>query len=291
MEPKDKFGNPLYPRLFQKLQEMGKRLERCGYQEAKQKPNLFVKRWPNVVFFVDFRGTEEIPIWEDYAGLFYWKFAGPRMPLRVRQQMIKLESGRTADVPKRLATLILGEPEAEAADFVHPPDVDRRFTRSPGQRGPQRMRKEIARVPIVAPVAASARERRTPIATAMDAIQLGQWRLLAAKNALQGLGQLANGRGGIVPTDTQVRVALAAQEKAAFAAAEARAALEIARTVVVARDGGASDLDPTRMEADRVISLSQAIATEAEGIQAALEMVLVSRETHPQIGPSPPSGG
>lgn len=50
-------------------------MEKAGYRESKDKPNLFLKSTNECVFFADMRGTEIMPIWENTEPLFYWKLA------------------------------------------------------------------------------------------------------------------------------------------------------------------------------------------------------------------------
>lgn len=70
----DKFGNEIYSSTFKIMLENGNLLLKEGYKESRRKPNLFYKTIPGGLFFMDMRGTEEVPIWEDTNSLFYWKF-------------------------------------------------------------------------------------------------------------------------------------------------------------------------------------------------------------------------
>jgi len=75
MIPEDKFGNPIYPHIFKKLQNNAGILKKLGFHESKSKPNLFYKKNKNQVLisFADMRGTDIIPIWNDTRPLFYIK--------------------------------------------------------------------------------------------------------------------------------------------------------------------------------------------------------------------------
>src|SRR4030042_411413 len=76
MQPFDKFGNRIYPNIFNKLLEIGEQLLRVGYLESIKKPNLFYKKIEQeatILNFLDMRGTEEIKIWEEPVPLMYQK--------------------------------------------------------------------------------------------------------------------------------------------------------------------------------------------------------------------------
>jgi hypothetical protein len=74
MNPKDKYGNPIYPHIFKKLLHNAKVLESLGFMESKNKPNLFYKKIDEGLLFADMRSSEVVPIWQDTRPLFYWKF-------------------------------------------------------------------------------------------------------------------------------------------------------------------------------------------------------------------------
>ena len=263
MEPKDKFGNPLFPRLFQKLQDMGQRLERCGYREAKQKPNLFVKRWPGVAFFVDFRGTHEIPIWEDYAGLFYWKFTDPGLPLSVRQQMVKLESGRTADVPKRLATLMESEAAEEGAEFEAPPDSDRRVyrgrRRSSSDGPPTR-----AQRPVPDPQYPWQRQYEQLKTLAESSLWLARRKLFAVEQTVCGIPDCARREA-----DSTLNVA---REKVDLAIADALAAQEAALQLETHCASAPSDQELSLAEARRLLAASRDLRQDLERVRLTLQV-------------------
>lgn len=77
MIPFDKFGRPIYGKLYARLFAIGMKLKRLGYKESVRFPNLFVKSLPGIVFFADLRGTEFAPIWENPGVFFY--FQGDRL--------------------------------------------------------------------------------------------------------------------------------------------------------------------------------------------------------------------
>ncbi|MFX1470849.1 MAG: hypothetical protein ACFFB8_19590 [Promethearchaeota archaeon] len=68
----NKDGRPIYSdKKWQKLQETGEILEKLGYYEGINKPNLFFKQIDGGIVFADLRGTEIIPIWDDLRPLVY----------------------------------------------------------------------------------------------------------------------------------------------------------------------------------------------------------------------------
>lgn len=74
MIPQDKYGNPIYPHIFEKMKKNAKVLMMFGFKESKNKPNLFYLNTDDAVFFADMRSSEIIPIWEDTRPLMYCKF-------------------------------------------------------------------------------------------------------------------------------------------------------------------------------------------------------------------------
>ena len=74
MEPIDKFGRKIYLQVFNRLSNIGVKLNYLGYKEANQKPNLFYKTFEGGRIFADMRGTEMIPIWECPEPLLYFDF-------------------------------------------------------------------------------------------------------------------------------------------------------------------------------------------------------------------------
>jgi hypothetical protein len=88
MQPIDKFGHPIYPKIYSQLVGYSRVLKYHGYIESAKKPNLFFKhmgeayffnnkeQWTTPTFFADMRGTSEVPIWSDPSPLFYVTFSG-----------------------------------------------------------------------------------------------------------------------------------------------------------------------------------------------------------------------
>lgn len=71
MKAIDKYGNPIYPKVFRKLLAIGKVLEENNWGESIKKPNLFYKKFEDVCVFADMRSTDVIPIWEDPCPMLY----------------------------------------------------------------------------------------------------------------------------------------------------------------------------------------------------------------------------
>ena len=67
----DKFGKPIYSRVFEKLLTIGKTLEKNNWKESVKKPNLFYKKFEEIMIFADMRGTEEVPIWSEPCPMIY----------------------------------------------------------------------------------------------------------------------------------------------------------------------------------------------------------------------------
>jgi hypothetical protein len=118
MEPIDKFGRTLYPHVFRRLQETGRKLTTLGYAERPKKPNLFSCRYSQVTFYADMRGTREVAIWEDTRPLFYWFFKAPPPDMEVRQRMVKIEWVRLGSVGLRLPTIIEDEDTWEESSLI-----------------------------------------------------------------------------------------------------------------------------------------------------------------------------
>jgi hypothetical protein len=87
---KDKFGNTIYEKVYQRLLIKGQILKLNGYVESSNKPNLFFKKMPEGVLFADMRGTAEVSIWEDLSPLFYWNF-NEQTPMWKRRRIIARE--------------------------------------------------------------------------------------------------------------------------------------------------------------------------------------------------------
>jgi len=105
MKPEDKFGNQIYSRVYDVLCEYGARLKQIGYQESRNKPNLFYyQKSGGLTFFMDMRGTHQVKIWEDTRPLFYWNIE-LTMPNWAKRRMLKEERERLLEhqVPLRLS--------------------------------------------------------------------------------------------------------------------------------------------------------------------------------------------
>lgn len=73
MKPVDKFGRELYPRIFKCLEAAGRGLEAMGYSEHPGHFNLFSRMTPQITFYADMRGTEDVPIWKVPVPLFFFQ--------------------------------------------------------------------------------------------------------------------------------------------------------------------------------------------------------------------------
>ena len=77
MNRQNKDGRPIYSdKIWSQIQENGAILQKLGYTESINKPNLFYKQLTfnqdqNGLIFVDLRGTDFIPIWEDPDPIVY----------------------------------------------------------------------------------------------------------------------------------------------------------------------------------------------------------------------------
>lgn len=70
----NKDGRPIYnDKTWEQLLDTGRKLEKLGYEESSNKPNLFYKRIGEGIVFMDLRGTNVIPIWDDARPLIYKK--------------------------------------------------------------------------------------------------------------------------------------------------------------------------------------------------------------------------
>ena len=109
MIAQDKFGNPIYPRVFRALEQHGYNLKMLGYTESLRKPNLFYRKNEElgVVFFADMRGTEEVPIWSDVRPLLYWHFMR-EYPNWLKRRLVKSE---LVAIDGRLSFYEVWEPE------------------------------------------------------------------------------------------------------------------------------------------------------------------------------------
>jgi len=105
MKPEDKFGNEIYSDVYDTLCEYGARLKEIGYQESRNKPNLFYyQKFGDVTFFMDMRGTKQVKIWESTRPLFYWNI-DLEMPDWAKRRMLKEEEERLLEhqIPLRLS--------------------------------------------------------------------------------------------------------------------------------------------------------------------------------------------
>lgn len=94
MEAKDKFGNTIYPYIYEKLLDIGNKLENIGFIESAQKPNLFYFNFnKDTVVFADMRGTVEVKIYEEPIPLIYFKL-NDWLPLwkqnRIKNEILKI---------------------------------------------------------------------------------------------------------------------------------------------------------------------------------------------------------
>jgi len=125
MEPIDKFGNTIYPRVFQRMCLIAARLTDHGYQETRSKPNLLRCHYHHVTFWADLRGTTEVYIWEDTRALWYWQFHDATLPLLVRKRMIAMEWLRLGNIPRRLSREVIYNPDT--TDEMPPMRMDNLF--------------------------------------------------------------------------------------------------------------------------------------------------------------------
>lgn len=105
MQAQDKFGHRLYSAVFTRIQAIARQFTQMGYEEHPRKSNLLVIHYPSVAFWADFRGTDEVPIWEDPAALWWWQWTSPKGPPVPDNQrrMITLEWNRLGRIPRRLS--------------------------------------------------------------------------------------------------------------------------------------------------------------------------------------------
>lgn len=77
MKRQNKDGRPIYSdKVWYYLVDNGKKLQKLGYKESFNKPNLFFKiltsdQGNNGIIFVDIRGTDIIPIWDEPDPIVY----------------------------------------------------------------------------------------------------------------------------------------------------------------------------------------------------------------------------
>jgi len=98
MIPFDKFNNPIYPNIFKILKEVGICLINIGYKENNpNKQNLFTKEDDDLIYYMDMRGTKEVPIWEESSPAFYFFGKKENMPLWKSNRLIKKEEKNLND--------------------------------------------------------------------------------------------------------------------------------------------------------------------------------------------------
>lgn len=90
IKPEDKFGRPIYPKVYQKLISNAEKLKKSGYKESFNKSNLFYKKIPEGCFFADMRSSDIVPIWTDTRPLFYRKWEKD-IPHWKKRRLIKQE--------------------------------------------------------------------------------------------------------------------------------------------------------------------------------------------------------
>jgi len=103
MIPRDKSGREIYPRIFNILKKHGNALVSAGWRESKNKPNLFWKKFSDVMVFADMRGTDTIPIWESPFPLLYAFSDQTEDWVKRRAIRHAIEDLRHIDVPYRFS--------------------------------------------------------------------------------------------------------------------------------------------------------------------------------------------
>jgi len=78
LKRQNKDGRTIFDdKVWEQMKEIGHNLERIRYRESKKSPNLFYKNISdnreNGVIFVDIRGTDVIPIWDDPRPITYYR--------------------------------------------------------------------------------------------------------------------------------------------------------------------------------------------------------------------------
>ena len=85
MQPKDRFGNTIFPNVYSRLLNIGGKLQDLGFTEARSQ-NLFYLSVSDATVFADMRGTSEVKIWEDPVPLVYIRFR-KELPLWKRNRI------------------------------------------------------------------------------------------------------------------------------------------------------------------------------------------------------------
>lgn len=115
-KPMNKFGRPIYGRVFAEICRISEAFEREGYEETHVKPHLFVQNVETVggpvAVFADLRGTPEVAIWKDTSALLY---ADTRKgyPKWLVRRTLKSESDRLTrnGAPNRFSFYATDEPD------------------------------------------------------------------------------------------------------------------------------------------------------------------------------------
>ena len=107
MEPMDKFGNPMYWRVYRQMISVGAALLNCGYTESRNKPNLFFRATEGMVFFADMRGTKSGSPWRYPVTLLYVKVTGSLPHWRIERSFHEeIRKLRTKGCDVRQSTII-----------------------------------------------------------------------------------------------------------------------------------------------------------------------------------------
>ncbi len=120
MIPEDKFGRPIYPSTFAKIQGIAKKLQSLGYTESRENPNLFYLKSGDLTFYADFRGTEEVSIWDEPIPLVYW-FPTIEDEAAMLAVLHHFEVLGENCIPKRTSSVDISEPGGqlwEMSDFI-----------------------------------------------------------------------------------------------------------------------------------------------------------------------------
>lgn len=112
MQPIDKFGNTIYPKIYHDLEKIGKLLHSVGYIESGKEPNLFYFKGRTLTFFADMRGTAEVPIFTEPAPLVYWRPHSNDVSERnqISEIIEHVEILAINGIPKRISFYMSSEP-------------------------------------------------------------------------------------------------------------------------------------------------------------------------------------
>ena len=92
-----KFGNKIYPHIFNTMLRIGEQLKKCGFQESIHKPNLFYKKNNEYIVYADMRGTLIVKIWHEPCPLFYVKPLKEDWPFWKRNRVWNIEMNLLQD--------------------------------------------------------------------------------------------------------------------------------------------------------------------------------------------------